>query len=305
MNILLIGLGSVGRKHLDTILKFYPTSNIFALRSNINCKIYPYVTNINDFENINFQLDFIIISNPTFLHEEYILKSVKFDCPLFIEKPVLHSLENSSGIKNIINNHKIRTYIACNMRFHPCILYLKNFVNLNLNKVYEVNIYFGSYLPNWRKGVDYRQIYSSHSDMGGGVHLDLIHEIDYCIWIFGKPKSIKKTFRKVSILEINSYDYTNYLLLYDNFTINIILNYYRKDAKRNIEVLTNQNTLNFDLISNKISDDKNNIIYQKNFSLVETYEDQMKYFVESIKKGTLLMNNFDESIEILKYALHD
>ena len=216
-------------------------------------------------------------------------------------------MSNVGVINNIIADKNIKTYVACNMRFHPGIVHLKNYIDKNKTKINEVNVYFGSFMPNWRDEIDFRENYSSREEMGGGVHLDLIHELDYCIWVFGFPKSIKSVRRKISNLEINSIDYTNYILLYDNFTLNIKLNYYRIDSKREIEILTNDTTLIYDLIQNKVLDNRTKqILYEENFSMIETYKNQMKYFLENINNNqTIIMNNFEESIKILKIALND
>jgi predicted dehydrogenase len=307
LNILIIGLGSIGKKHLCVIYTLYPLANIFALRSKRKSKKYENVINIYSIEQLEVNIDFVIISTPTYLHENDIIKFSKLGCPLFIEKPVLHDLKNIESINSILISNNIKTYVACNMRFHPGIVHLKNFIANNNSKINEVNVYFGSYMPNWRNGIDFRENYSSHDDMGGGVHLDLIHEIDYCIWIFGYPKSIKSFFRKVSNLEINSIDYTNYILFYDDFTLNIKLNYYRIDSKREIEILTNDTTLIYDLIQNKVYDNKSKqILYHEDFSMMDTYNNQMKYFIENINNNQkTIMNNFEESIKILKIALND
>lgn len=307
MNILIVGLGSIGKKHLSVIHTLYPLANVFALRSRRKSKTYENAKNIYSTDELNVNIDFVIISTPTYLHENDIIKFSKLGCPLFIEKPVLHNLKNIDSINSILLSNNIKTYIACNMRFHPGIIHLKNYVDNNKSKINEVNVYFGSYMPYWRNEIDFRENYSSHADMGGGVHLDLIHELDYCIWVFGYPKSIKSIFRKVSNLEINSIDYTNYILFYDDFTLNIKLNYYRIDSKREIEILTNDTTVVYDLIQNKVIDNKlKQILYQDEFSMIDTYKNQMRYFIENINNTqTKLMNNFEESIKILKIALND
>jgi predicted dehydrogenase len=307
LNILIVGLGSIGKKHLSVIYTLYPMAIIFALRSKRKSIKYENVINVYSIDELEISIDFVIISTPTYLHENDIIKFSKLGCPLFIEKPVLHNLKNIESINNILFSNNIKTYVACNMRFHPGIVHLKNFIDNNKSKINEVNVYFGSYMPNWRNGIDFRENYSSHEDMGGGVHLDLIHELDYCIWIFGYPKSIKSVFRKVSNLEINSVDYTNYILFYDNFTLNIKLNYYRIDSKREIEILTNDTTLIYDLIQNKVFDNKSKqILYHEDFSMMDTYNNQMKYFIENINNNQkTIMNNFEESIKILKIALND
>jgi predicted dehydrogenase len=305
LNILIVGLGSIGKKHLSVIYFLYPKANIYALRSKKNLHQYENVKNIYSLDELDSSIDFTIISTPTYLHQTDIIKFSQLGCPLFIEKPVLKDLTNVHILENILFKKNIKTYVACNMRFHPGILHLKNFIENNNKKINEVNVYFGSSLPNWREGIDYRKNYSSHKEMGGGVHLDLIHELDYCIWIFGYPNSVKTIFRKVSDLEINSIDYANYILIYDNFTLNIKLNYYRVDSRREIEILTSDTTILYDLIQNTVVDIKNKkTLYENKFLMINTYRDQMKYFIENINKEQI-MNSFEESIKILKIALND
>ena len=88
--------------------------------------------------------------------------------------------------------------------------------------------------------------------MGGGVHLDLIHEIDYCKWLFGMPDKTTIVFRNVSTLGIDAMDFAHYEFLYKRFTANITLNYYRRDGKREIEIVTNNETIVVDLIKNTV-----------------------------------------------------
>ena len=89
------------------------------------------------------------------------------------------------------------TYTAFNLRFHPVIQWLKD--NIESQNVIEVNAYCGSYLPDWRPDKDYRKIYSAQKELGGGVHLDLTHEIDFLLWVFGDPMSTMSTRRKMEI----------------------------------------------------------------------------------------------------------
>ena len=128
----------------------------------------------------------------------------------------------------LVESNNIITYVACNLRFHPCIIYLRNILSKNILIINEVNVYCGSYLPDWRPGVNIRTIYSSNPNMGGGVHLDLFHELDYTVWLFGHPKVSKSFLRSASSLNIDSIDYANYILEYNTFNANIILNYFRR-----------------------------------------------------------------------------
>ena len=139
--------------------------------------------------------------------------------------------------------------------------------------------------------------------MGGGVHLDLIHELDYVYWLLGAPNVIKRTLRKQSTLEINSFDFAHYLLEYPTFTVNITLNYYRVDRKRKIELVMEDATWQADLIDNQIIDHMGCTIYQKKIDTLYTYREQIAYFVHKIQAELQPMNTFTESLNVLKICL--
>lgn len=306
MKILIIGLGSIGKKHVDGILNIIPNAEIFALRSLKSEDTYRTVKNIYSKSQIPSNINFAVISNITASHADSILEMIEYGFPLFIEKPVLSSLNNAEKISNLLNDLRIKTYVACNMRFHPAIEFIRNYILENPFRINEVNIYCGSYLPNWRPGKDFRAIYSANKLMGGGVHLDLIHELDYCCWLFGFPISMQCLQMNKSSLDIDAIDSARYLFAYDHFNACISLNYFRRDAKRQIEIVTPEDTLTIDLLLSKVTSNiSGETLFQSDYRIIETYTRQIEYFVNQLKAGNVLMNNFDYAINVLKLAIHE
>jgi predicted dehydrogenase len=309
MKVLIIGFGSIACKHYNALYEIDSKIEFYALRNNQNSKKITNVKSIyNKDEVLNFKpFDFVIISNPSFLHSDAIKTALQLNCPLFIEKPLFHKLTNDNIIDQI-NNKKILTYVACNLRFLDALKFTKDNLIPQI-KINEVNIYCGSFLPNWRNNVDYKNCYSSESKMGGGVHLDLIHEIDYAYWLFGKPKHVSKSLKSNSTLEINAIDYANYLFDYNNFSVNIVLNYYRRDYKRYIELVAEEGTFLIDLVTNSVySYKENKTIFESKQKIANTYMNQMNYFLEFIKNRKQdfdSMNDINEAFEVLKICLHD
>ena len=302
MRILIIGLGSIAKKHIKALKSLSEEFKIYALRSSLDANKYEDVINIFNLDDTVF--DFAIISNPTHLHFKYIKLLASKSIPLFIEKPAVHSLDNLDEILNLVAKKKVTTYVACNLRFHPCLKFLKEKIDNQNLRINEINVYCGSYLPDWRPGLDFKKIYSANPKMGGGVHLDLFHEIDYVTWLFGQPKSYSSFKRSVSSLSIDSIDYANYILEYKNFTTSIILNYYRKKVKREIEIVFDQATWNVDLINNTIKTDLGEVIYKiKQFDILQTYKFQLSYFLDCLKEKKTPMNSFEDSISALKICL--
>lgn len=305
MKVLIIGFGSIGKKHADSIRQIESYAEIFALRHNPNAESIDSVINIFDIEEVNIkEIDFIIISNPTSEHKKTLEKLVKYNLPLFIEKPIHSSLDIEEVI-NLINNNKTINYVACNLRFLECIKFVKENLNSSLyGQLNEVNIYCGSYLPDWRPNTDFKKVYSSLPELGGGAHLDLIHEIDYAYWLFGKPLNVTRILKNNSSLQIEASDYAVYLLEYKDFCVNIVLNYYRRDSKRKLELVYENNTLEVDLLLNQVSDN-NGIIFNSRNKMQDTYISQMKYFIQCLNKKTQTMNTINNAYDVLKICLEN
>lgn len=305
MNILIVGLGSIAKKHVLAIKKIRPHARLYAVRSDQNAATVPGIQSFFAFDEVDFKPEFIIISNPTLFHEEAIRRCLKFHSPLFIEKPALLDLTNASVIIEEVRESNVVTYVGCNMRFHPALKFLKEFLSTSVLRINEVNIYCGSFLPNWRPGRDFRKVYSSNAELGGGVHLDLIHELDYCVWLFGEPDETRLIKRSVSSLDIDSIDYCNYNLSYPGFSVAIQLNYYRRDSKRQIEILTSDDTIIVDLIANRVySSISGKVFFEQSYDISETYLEQMQYFINHIEIPGELMNTFEEGVNTLKIALN-
>ncbi|SNR14897.1 Gfo/Idh/MocA family protein [Tenacibaculum jejuense] len=303
MKVVIIGLGSIAKKHIEAINVIESENQIYALRHSKESLPVDGIIDFYDIELIKeINPSFVIVSNLTSEHFKTLKKLLEFNYPLFIEKPLFSGVgEKEKELVRAINDKKIKTYVACNLRFHEGIRFLKK--ELKDKKVEEVNVYCGSYLPDWRPGKDFRKIYSANKEMGGGVHIDLIHELDYLYWIFKEPKSIVKTFSSKSSLNISSVDYANFIWEYETFYANIILNYYRKEPKRTFEVLTHQGTYLLDLLSNKIMFN-NSTIFESKQGLKDMYIDQMNFFTHHVIKGEKF-NTIRESYKVLELCLKD
>lgn len=305
MKILVVGLGSIGKKHVKTIKSLQPQAEIFALRSRKDAEKHPQVTNIHDFDEIaSIAFDFAIIANPTSEHKKTLNQLIQFGFPLFIEKPICSSLDIKDTVDMVIRKG-IQTYVACNLRFLDCIKFIKEKLPQMQNKrLNEVNVYCGSYLPEWRPNYDFRKSYSAIAELGGGVHIDLIHELDYLYWLFGMPEGVKRNFKSQSSLSVSSFDYANYLLDYNGFCANVVLNYYRREPKRSLELVFDDETWNIDLLQNRITC-KNQTIFSSDQRIADTYQPQMEYFIDCLKEKESTFNTISDAYHVLKICINE
>ena len=130
------------------------------------------------------------------------------------------------------------------LRYYKPFIEAKKILEKNkLGKIYYAQINCGIYLPNWRPNLDYRNNYGSKRSQGGGVILDIIHEINYARWFFGDFKSISSYIKKLSNLEINTEDFASINLISKNVFVNLTLDYLNQAYNRNFNIVGEKGSL--------------------------------------------------------------
>jgi len=244
LKVLLIGYGSIGKRHYEVLSQMPQVQSIdLVTKQSIQGKVC--YKNLESVEDMN-QYDYFVIASETNKHFEqlkFLDKSVKSKL-IFCEKPLFESKKDIE----IKNNKVLIGYV---LRFHPLLVQLKE--SLGDEKIISVNAQCGQYLPSWRPNRDYKESYSAKKEEGGGVLLDLSHEIDYVQWLCGQIDEIKSYQVKISDLEINSDDLT--LLIgktKKDIFVNISLDYISKMTHRRLLIETFEYTYELDFISNRL-----------------------------------------------------
>jgi len=289
LRVLIIGYGSIGKRHYEVLSQLSIIDDInLVTKQNIKNKIC--YKSLDSIDNIN-QYDYFIIASETNKHFEqlsFIEKKVRRKL-IFCEKPLFESKKELE-----IKNNKI--VIGYVLRFHPLLKKLKEFL-LNENIIY-VNAKCGQYLPFWRPSIDYRNSYSAKREEGGGVLLDLSHEIDYVQWLCGKLDEIKSYQVKVSDLEINSDDLTILVGKTNKGSlVNISIDYISKNTHRKLIVETFENTYELDFIANKL-------IKKNKIGLEEIYDSFTLERNDMFEKMHIEILNQQNNVCTFKEALH-
>jgi len=300
VRVLIAGLGSIGGKHLAALKKIDPGAEVYALRSGRDDAAVEGVVNIFDVSAaVALDPDFIIIASPTYLHAQHMKELLPLGRPMLIEKPLAHNLDVEALLPEL---QSVKTYVACNLRFLHALQFIKEkYCDNKDHRINEVNVYCGSYLPDWRPGQDFRKNYSSDGSKGGGVHLDLIHELDYLYWFFGAPQGVLSLKKSASSLQINAIDSAHYILDYEGFTAAVVLNYYRRDPKRVVEIVTGSTTVKADLLKNEVFENGVSV-FRSSQVMMDTYVDQLKYFIAHLNNRNGF-NDINEALAVLKICL--
>jgi len=288
---LVIGYGSIGKRHADILSKLGVFKNVSVLSRQTGL---PYET-INDLAEIsNLNPDYVVIASPTSLHHEHLkfLEDNLEGRKILVEKPLF-----GSKIDQEIQHNQV--FVGYNLRFHPLLQKLKDYIKNR--KLWNINVFCGSYLPEWRTGRDYRQTSSAMQDLGGGVLLDLSHELDYLQWLLGPIEVDHAVSKKVSDLEIDSDD----LLLLSGkngkgIHVHVTLNYFTRKSLRRILVDGEGISIQGDLISNKldvIEDGRESNFTWPTLGKNDTYKDLHLAVLEGVDSKVC---TFEEGLEVMR-----
>ena len=246
LNALVIGYGSIGARHARLLQEAGCAVAVVSQRGIDFPTVFP---------DIGVALkahcpDYVVIANATDRHHDTCVRLAQagFSGTVLIEKPLFDRVLPMPA-------HAFRAAaVAYNLRFHPVISRLKTL--LENEQVLSVQAYVGQYLPNWRPGTDYRECYSASAERGGGVLLDLSHDLDYLGWLFGVWEGVAALGGRLSTLEITSDDVFALLLKMQRCpVVTVQLNYLDHQGRRSIIVNTDAHTFEADLVRSTITID--------------------------------------------------
>jgi len=295
IKIAIIGYGSIGTLHANILKSFDCVQSILIITSRKikNTGKLKFKKDINLIKN--YDPDYVIISSLNskhYMHFKFVEKYFKNKFVL-IEKPVFNKKQK------IDKRLKNKYFINYNLRELNLMKYLKKFISKN--SYFEININCSSFLPEWRKNVEYSKSSSSKKHYGGGVLNDLSHEIDYILWLFGNFKIGFSYLGKISNLKINTNDILYSVLFIKKTMIRLKLDYFSRIPERIININSNKFQLKADLIQNSITikRSKNKIKYIK-------FDDNIKG-TYSLVHNKILNNKFknlcslNQGIKVVEY----
>lgn len=255
--------------------------------------------------------DIALICTPTSLHIPAAMAAARMNCHLFIEKPLSHTLEGIDELIQIVAQKKLISLVGCNMRFHPGLMKIKTLLEEGaIGRVVAARIEVGQYLPDWHPSENYRQSYSARSDLGGGVILDAIHEIDYIRWMLGEVESIACFTGRSSQLEIETEDTAAIIMRFINGVIGEVhLDYIQRVYSRTSHIIGDEGTIRWDYNTGEVHFYSAKIKEWQTFKNPhdwtpnQMYLDEISHFLGCVKKEEQPTLNVFQGAQVLKIAL--
>ncbi|MBT8435515.1 MAG: Gfo/Idh/MocA family oxidoreductase [Gammaproteobacteria bacterium] len=255
--VLMISLGSIGRRHLVNTRELLPDAEIAVYRTHFYTEnVLPEAADKLFFEisdALAFKPDAVIISSPASEHVKHALEFINNGANVFIEKPLAMTHQEVDAVITASRDTDRFAMVGYVLRFQPILHFIRDLLHSgDLGEIRTANVQVGQYLPDWRPESDYRKGVSAQKKLGGGALLELSHELDYSTWLFGMPDQVLCSSGKVSDLDIDVEDSACVIMEYGHTELArrvvVQVDFLQRVANMAIQVVGSEATLYADLV---------------------------------------------------------
>lgn len=240
-------------------------------------------------EGLNKQPDLIVIANPTACHYEVAKKAADREINIFIEKPFSNNRDGFEDFERTVLEKKLFFCISYQRRFHPLLKMVREFLkNEELGKVISAEFNVGSYVPAWHPYENFQDLYACRRNLGGGVLLTEIHEIDLCYWYFGWPESVYCVGGNYSDVKMDVEDTAHLTLSYSNFAVQVNLCFMQKHCDRSLRIVGTKGYVHWNqdgnsLIFHRYESNEQKILCDASLTTDDMFISQANYLLKEFK----------------------
>ena len=213
LRAVICGFGSIGRRHAANLRQLVPDAEITVWRQHAR------ETDVSDLPddrvNVVYSLEdalaanpqIALICNPAPFHVATAQHFADAGAHIFMEKPLSDSLVGVGRLLETCAGGGPVLFMAYPLRFDHALIAMRDAIAAgSIGELVSISATVSQYLPDWRPEIDYRNSVSARKELGGGVLLELSHELDYVQWIMGRVSSVSARVAKLSELEIDVED---------------------------------------------------------------------------------------------------
>ena len=316
MRALIVSLGSIGRRHLANLRRLEPDVDITVLRRRESslegvpegADRVVYVLE----DALRTKPEVALIASPASRHIETARRLAQEGVHLFIEKPLSNSLAGVDDLIAECRNRGLVLMVGYNLRFCRSLQMLRAaLMEGRIGKLLAVRAEVGQYLPDWRPRVDYRKSVSANGSLGGGVVLELSHEIDYVRWIAGEFRAVSARLARVSSLEIDVEDtaeITGDLCL--GGLVHMHLDMVQRVATRTCRLIGSEGVLEWDGVRHRVGirtpgdrEWQNVWSADSGYDGNESYLDELRHFLGCIREHKSPVITGEDGQHVVEIAL--
>ena len=317
MKILVVSLGSIGRKHIQNLRKIDPTIEICVWRhSSSEAKIGEIVQHVDKVVYseelaLDWKPEIALLTCPASLHVDVGLRLAVQGIHLFIEKPLSNSLNGIDELIERCSKRSLVLMVGYNFRFYQPLRVVKEAIdNGYVGRILYFRAEVGQYLPDWRPEKDYRATVSSQRKLGGGALLELSHELDYSNWLIGDIKSVYASLTHLSDLEIDVEDNAEVIVEFKNGVIGSIhMDMVQRVPRRGCTIIGSEGTLVWNWADHSVklysanNQEGRNLFEGASYDRNSMYIEEMQHFLDCVTKSQIPIIDGEAGRRVVKTIL--
>jgi len=316
VHILVVGGGSIGKRHVRNLLTLGADVTVYRYRKGIIDELQAWSNQLRFAVSLEEALtgicDAVVIANSTELHIKVALAAARLCKHLFIEKPLSTSLKGVDELVHLVEENRLIVETGFMLRLHPNLKHLKARLDAGAIGIPSyARAAVGQYLPDWRPGTDYRQSYSASRRQGGGVILDLVHELDLIAWLLGDVDVVAAMVARSSLLEIETEAIAQIgLRMNSGVLAQVHLDYLRPGYTRSLEIVGSEGIFSWDYLTGTLNfagrDGIFHLVHQvtTGFERNDMFLAHMRHFLAQLSEGAPQpVSSLADGIRALRIAL--
>ncbi len=305
---LVVGSGSIAQRHLANFRRLLPDAEVGCVSASGRPLADDETVATTRLQSmaaaIAWTPDLAVVASPAPLHLDHAGLLLDAGIPVLIEKPLSDSLDRVRDAAPLLARHRDRIEVAYNLRFLSSARRMKTLIDEScVGRILGLRIEVGQYLPDWRPQADYRHQVSANRSLGGGVLLELSHELDYLTWLFGRFDRVFCIASNSGQLEIDVEDRADILLSRAGLTAQVHLDFLQRRASRACKVIGSTGTMYWDLIANRIVLDgpggEEVLFSDPAFDRNDMYIEQLRGFIEVAAGRAVPRITLDDGLTVL------
>ena len=298
MRALIVGLGSIGRRHARNWASL-SLGPLAICRQHHAVQPEPLGVEATEYDDLHQALELeqpevVLVTNPTSLHVATARAAIDAGAHVLVEKPLGSSLDGVHELLATAQTGGSVIMVAYNLRFHPGLVRVKALIEAcAIGRVLSARAEVGEYLPDWHPWEDYRHSYSGRRDLGGGAVLTFSHELDALCWLLGPPGSVAAMAAQLSSLHIDTEDVAEILVQFERGPLaSVHVDYARRTPRRTLELVGETGVLRWDYHQNRLElytadtrqwhVEEGDPTYARN----QMYRDELRFFAERVRDAT-------------------
>ena len=308
-HLAVIGLGSIGKRHLRIARELRSSLRITLVRSFAGHPAQEeaiadaVVYSLEEALSVGVQA--AVIASPAVSHLDQAFRLFQGGVHVLLEKPISHAIK---GIEKVLEVQKAKNLVGlmgyC-LRHDKAARYFKEMIDSKISGQFlHARVECGSYLPEWRPKQDYRHSVSAKSKLGGGVLLELSHELDYIRWFFGPMQDVFAVLHNSGTLDIDTEESAELIFkTTQGIPITVHLDYNSRTTRRCCIARFSDGELIWDIVEKSVVwRPASGKVKRKNFDKDrdEIYRQQLLHFFDSIENKSTPAVSLEDGAEVLR-----